>query len=140
MRGRALAACGLFAAACAGSRALEADRAYQAGVAQVERIAVDASKRPPSRVHVEAFGTLPDACTEIDRVRQRREGAGVDVTLTTRREARSCEAAPRPFQRSILLDVSGLPPGLYFVDVNGVRGTFQIFEDLGHPDRFERRY
>ena len=85
------------------------------------------------------YGQLPDTCTELDRSRQERLGSGIDVTLTTRRESGpSCAAEPRPFERRILLDVAGLPPGLYFVSVNGVQGSFQIFEDLDPRDGMDR--
>jgi inhibitor of cysteine peptidase len=132
-------ACAL-AAACAGSHGIEADRAYEAGLAPVERLEVRSSRRPPAMVRVEAIGVLPDACTEIDRVRQQRSAAGVTVTLTTRREARAgCAAEPVPFRRGVLLDVEGLPPGLYFVEVNGVRETFEVFGGLGVRDRYERQ-
>jgi inhibitor of cysteine peptidase len=138
-RGPALALAGLLALACAGTRQIEADRPYQAGIARVERILVRSSRKPPISVHVEAEGVLPDGCTEIHRVRQERSLSGVTVTLTTRRESSAvCAAEARSFRRSLRLDVSGLAPGLYFVEVNGIRDTFQIHEDLGAPDRFDR--
>lgn len=128
-----------LAFACAGTRAPEADRAFQAGLAPVERIEVQAFRERPVSVHVRVYGQLPDSCTELDRSRQERLGSGIDVTLTTRRESGpSCVAEPRPFQRQILLDVAGLPPGLYLVSVNGVRGSFQIFEDFGAPSGMDR--
>ena len=128
-----------FAIACAGTRALEADRAYQAELAAVERIDVKVFAERPVSVHVSVYGQLPDTCTELDRSRQERFGSGIDVTLTTRRESGpSCVAEPRPFHRQILLDVAGLPAGLYSVSVNGVRRSFQIFEDFGSPDGMDR--
>lgn len=124
---------------CAGTRAPQADRAYQAGLASVERIAVEVFSERPVSVYVSVYGQLPDGCTELDRSRQERLGSGIDVTLTTRRESGpSCAAEPRPFERRILVDVAGLPPGLYFVSVNGVRESFQIFEGLGFPRGTER--
>jgi hypothetical protein len=134
-----LACAGLLALACVGTREIEDDRPYQAGLASVERIDVRVSRELPTSVHVEAEGVLPDSCTEIHRVRQERHVSGVTVTLTTRRESGAvCAAQTQRFRRSILLDVGGLAPGLYFVEVNGVHGTFQIYEDLGAPDRYER--
>lgn len=131
MRGVGFAIAIVFAVACAGTRSLEADRAYQQGLAQVDRIQVTVLSKRPVAVNVSAYGRLPDTCTEIERSRQDRLGSGIDVTLTTRRESRAgCVAEPRPFERRILLDVVGLPAGLYFVSVNGVQESFQIFEDL----------
>jgi inhibitor of cysteine peptidase len=124
---------------CAGGRALEADRAYQAGLAPVERIDVQVFPERPVSVHVSVYGQLPDSCTELDRSRQQRLGSSIEVTLTTRRESvPDCSAEPRPYQRRILLDVVGLPAGLYFVDVNGVRESFQIFQDRSVPDPMDR--
>jgi inhibitor of cysteine peptidase len=120
-----------FAVACAGSRALEADRAYQLGLASVERIDVGVLMKRPASVHVNAFGTLPDSCTEIERSQQERFGSQISVMLSTRRESRaSCVAEARPFERRILLDVVGLPAGVYSVTVNGVQGSFHITKDL----------
>jgi inhibitor of cysteine peptidase len=120
-----------FAVACAGSRALEADRAYQLGLASVERIDVSVMMKRPASVHVNAFGTLPDSCTEIERSQQERFGSQINVMLSTRRESRAgCVAEARPFERRILLDVVGLPAGVYSVTVNGVQGSFHITKDL----------
>jgi inhibitor of cysteine peptidase len=120
-----------FEVACAGSRALEADRAYQLGLASVDRIDVRVLTNRPASAHVNVFGTLPDTCTEIERSHQERFGSGIEVSLSTRRESRAgCEATPRPFERRILLDVVDLPAGVYSVDVNGVQGSFQITPDL----------
>ena len=139
MRGVGPAIAIAFAFACAGMRDPEADRAYQAGLAPVDRIDVQVFRQRPVSVHVSVYGQLPDTCTVLDRSRQERLGSGIDVTLTTRRESGpSCAAEPRPFERRILLDIAGLPAGLYFVSVNGVRESFQIFEDLGDPNRPER--
>jgi hypothetical protein len=117
-------------AGCAGKSAMEQDRAYQLGLARVERIDIKVMRRPVS-VHVNVYGTLPDTCTEIEGTEQQRLGSGFDVTLATRRESRSgCVATPRPFERRISLDASNLSSGLYSVDVNGVKGDFQVLEDL----------
>jgi hypothetical protein len=137
MRGLALGL--LIALGCAGPRAIEEDRAYQAGLAKVDRISVREQRERPATVAITAYGELPDPCTTLDRVRQERRGSGVDVTLTTRRESgATCEATPKPFIKTIQLMVDSFAPGLYFVTVNGVQGSFQVFDDPGRPDRFER--
>jgi hypothetical protein len=124
-----LAACA--ALACAGTRGMKEDRAYQLGLARVERIDVKVMRRPVS-VHLNVYGTLPDSCTQIGGSEQQRLGSSFDVTLATRRESRSgCVAASRPFEKRILLiDASNLTSGVYSVNVNGVKGDFQILEDL----------
>jgi inhibitor of cysteine peptidase len=115
------------------------DRPYQLGLAAVERIEVEVFAEQPFSVYVSVYGQLPDGCTRLDRSRQDRFGSGIEVTLTTRREsARDCAADPRPFERRILLDVAGLPPGLYTVSVNGVQDTFHYYEGLNAPRRIDR--
>ena len=125
--------------ACAGNRAPEEDRAYQLGVAAVESIDVTVHRERPVSVDVTVSGQLPDACTLIYRTQQERSTTGILVTLTTRRESgANCAPEPRPFQRTFLLDIHGMPPGLYFVSVNGVSGTFQILAnaiDKNGPER-----
>jgi inhibitor of cysteine peptidase len=129
----------LVALGCAGLRGMEEDRAYQAGLAAVERIDVREQRGRPALVAVTAYGELPDACTTLDRVRQERRGSGIDLTLTTRRDSgASCAATPQPFIKTIQLMVDGFTPGIYFVTVNGVQGSFQVFDDPTAPDRFER--
>jgi hypothetical protein len=128
-----------LACACAGRSALERDRAYEAGVASVERLDVSARRERPVAVDVTIFGQLPDACTLIHRAQQEQLSTGVTVTLTTRRESgASCPPEPRAFQHTLSLDVHGLPPGLYFVSVNGVSSTFQIYADSLSPDPSQR--
>lgn len=124
--------------ACAGS-AIERDRAYEAGVAAVEKLDVTVHRERPVSVDVTVSGELPDACTLIHRAQQERQPSGVAVTLTTRRESgANCPPEPRAFQRTLTLDTHGLPPGLYFVSVNGVSSTFEIQADSVSPDPFER--
>ncbi len=135
MRGGGVAIAIAFAVACAGTRTLEADRAYQLGLASVDRIEVRVLSHRPASVHVNVYGQLPDTCTKIQGSQQKRLGSGIDVTLTTRRESRAgCVAEPRPFERRVLLDAAGLSAGIYSVSVNGEQGSFQILEDLDVRD------
>ena len=99
----------LIAVGCAGTRGMEEDRAYQLGLASVERIDVKVMRRPVT-VHLNVYGTLPDTCTEIEGSEQQRLGSGFDVTLATRRESRSgCVSTPRPFEKRILLEAWNMP-------------------------------
>jgi hypothetical protein len=126
-------------AACAGGRAYEMDRAYEAGVATVDRLDVSVHRERPVSVDVTVSGQLPDACTLIHRAQQDRQTTGITVTLTTRREAgANCPAERRFFQRTLALDVQGMPPGLYFLSVNGVSTTFQIYADRVAPNPGDR--
>lgn len=125
--------------ACAGKSAVDRDRAYEAGIAAVERLDVNLRRERPVAVDVMVTGRLPDACTLIHRAQQERRSTGITVTLTTRRESGArCPPEPRYFQHAVALDIHGLPPGLYFVSVNGVSSTFQIFADTLAPDPSQR--
>jgi len=121
------------ALACAGTHSPEADRAYQVGVAPVERVDAYAWNTIPASAQVVAYGKLPNTCMKLGRAHQQRLAGSIDVTLTTRYDfGPDCAEEPRPFEQRILLDVAGLPPGLYVVRVNGVVGTFQLFDDPTH--------
>jgi hypothetical protein len=136
---RALVLLLAVASACAGTRELEMDRAYEAGIASVERLDVNVRRGRPAGVDVDVFGQLPDACTLIHRAQQDRRSTGITVTLTTRRESGArCPPEPRAYQRIVALDIQGMPPGLYFVSVNGVSTTFQIFPDSLAPNAADR--
>jgi len=100
------------------------------GVARVEEIEILILESFPVQVHVVARGNLPDGCTTIDQVKQERHGDTFVVTIATVRPAdRACTEALVPFEEVIPLDVVGLEAGTYTVEVNGVRGTFELAVD-----------
>jgi inhibitor of cysteine peptidase len=115
--------------ACVGDAAREADRPFTGGVARVERVVVELVSTRPPRLRVDVEGTLPDPCTEIDRVDMRSLGARVEITLETRRPfGATCVPAPTPFTRSIPLMLEG-EHRLVVVDVNGVSGSVMLPPD-----------
>ena len=127
--------------ACGAARSREADRPYTGGLARVESLAAVSATSPRSVVRVVARGTLPDACTRLHGEERERRGHRLQITLTTRREAgATCVEAPRPFTRTLVIPVAELYPGLYTLDVNGVRETFevlphdQLHEELHHRE------
>jgi inhibitor of cysteine peptidase len=86
------------------------------------------STRPP-RLRVGVEGTLPDPCTEVDRIDTRRLASRVEITLETRRPfGATCAPAPTPFTRSIPLALEG-GYRLFVVDVNGVSGSVLLPPD-----------
>ncbi|MDY7042259.1 MAG: hypothetical protein SVX38_15490, partial [Chloroflexota bacterium] len=100
------------------------------GEAQVENIEILILESFPVQINVGATGNLPDGCTTIDQIVQRREGNDFLVTITTVRPADAmCTEALVPFEEVISLDVYGLPAGTYTVDVNGVTDTFSLDVD-----------
>ncbi|MBN1978594.1 MAG: hypothetical protein JW918_14445 [Anaerolineae bacterium] len=100
------------------------------GVASVETIDILILESFPVQINVVARGNLPDGCTTIDDVIQERDGNTFRVTITTVRPVGMvCTEALVPFEKVIALEVYGLPAGVYTVDVNGVRGTFELAVD-----------
>ena len=137
---RLLSALAALALGCAGHAAREADRAYTAGMAGVERVTVELVSVSPPRLRIDVSGHLPDACTEIEHVEERRMGSRIELRLPTRRPAGSdCDAEPTPFKRSIPLSVAA-GFDFYVVDVSGVVSTVWVRREPGAPDPGERRY
>jgi len=115
--------------ACAGDAAREADRAYTAGVARVERIEVVLVSTRPPRLRIAVEGFLPDACTELDPPWIRPLGARIEISLETRRPfGATCPPGELPFTRSIPVMLGG-EFRLYIVDVNGVNESVALPPD-----------
>ena len=91
----------------------------------------------PVQVSVTVSGDLPDGCTPIDQVNQRRDldtrTFWVEIT-TLRKAGAACTEALVPFGENISLDVYGLPAGTYAVDVNGVTASFTLDVDNVLPE------
>ena len=104
------------------------------GEAVVETIDILILESFPVQVNVVARGNLPDGCTEIDEIGQERSGKAFEVTIPTARPAdAACTQALEPFEKTISLDVHGLPAGSYGVDVNGATGAFELAVDNVMP-------
>jgi inhibitor of cysteine peptidase len=103
---------------------------FISGTAQVDSIDLLIMESFPVQINVVARGSLPDGCTTIDQIVQKRQGNTFKVTITTRRPAdKMCTEALVPFEESIALEVAGLPAGTYTVDVNGTTGSFTLDVD-----------
>jgi hypothetical protein len=132
------AALGALLGACAGDPTREADRPFTAGFAKVSRVDLALVSTRPPRLRIEVSGSLPDVCTEIDRIDTRRLGSRIEITLETRRPfGAGCPPAETPFNRSIPLM---LPEEFrhYVVDVNGVSGTV-LLPPASAPDPLDGR-
>jgi hypothetical protein len=126
---RIAAALGLLA--CAYDPAREADRAYTAGVAQVESVEIDLRSGSPPIAVARVAGTLPDACTELEPPWVRRSGEVFDVLLRTRRPfGADCPPEPVPFEQRVRLRLDP-GPGAWVVTVNGVSRGFAASSGLG---------
>jgi hypothetical protein len=101
-----------------------------ASLANVNDIKILLLESFPVQVHVVARGEHPDSCTKVDKVTTSREGDTFFVTITTSRPADAmCAQVMTPFEEVVALDVVGLKAGVYTVDVNGVRDTFELQTD-----------
>lgn len=96
------------------------------GLASVDEIEIVISESFPIQVEVIARGNLPDPCTEIYQITQKREGDTFFITIKTYRTPDPCIQIIVPFEVKIPLNVYGLPAGTYTVDVNGVQATFDL--------------
>lgn len=94
--------------------------------ATVEEIDIMILESFPVQVHLIASGYLPDPCTKIYQITQKREDYHFSVTITTYRSPGACIQIITPFEEIIPLEVYGLPAGTYTVEVNGVQGTFSL--------------
>ena len=66
-------------------------------------------------------GNLPDGCTEISGTSQSVSGTTISITVETQRPAdMMCTQALTPYSEQVVLDTSGLEPGRYTVEANGV--------------------
>ena len=99
------------------------------GLASVEEIEIEILESFPVRMNVIASGNLPDPCTEIYQVNQKREGNSFFITIKTYRSPGFCIQVIAHFEEIISLEVYGLPAGTYTVDVNGVQATFDLEVD-----------
>ncbi len=97
------------------------------GNATVDDIKIIILESFPVQVNVNVKGYLPDSCTKIDRVTKEKDGNTFLIRITTIRPADAiCTQVIVPFQEVITLDVYGLKAGIYTVNVNGVKGTFEL--------------
>ena len=108
----------------------EGEKALQFGWARVETVELLMLESFPVQINVVARGSLPDGCTKIHEIIKEREGNSFLVTIRTARPADAmCTQALVPFQEVISLDVVGLKAGKYTVEVNGVKGSFELSQD-----------
>jgi inhibitor of cysteine peptidase len=99
-------------------------------LANVNEIEIRLLESFPVRIHAVARGEHPDSCTKVDKVATRREGDTFFVTITSSRPADAmCAQVMTPFEEVVALDVVGLKAGVYTVDINGVRDTFELQMD-----------
>ncbi|MFQ5421493.1 MAG: NBR1-Ig-like domain-containing protein [Anaerolineae bacterium] len=97
----------------------------EATIGSVELVILETS---PVQINAIVRGTVPDACTKVERVAQQRQGNILALNVTTARlvDAR-CDGQTALFEEGIHLDISGLPAGSYTVRANGANSVSTIF-------------
>ena len=99
-------------------------------LANVNTIEIMLLESFPVQVNVGASGEHPDSCTKVDEITTRREGNTFVVTISAFRPADAmCAEVITPYEEVIALDVVGLKAGVYTVEVNGIRDTFELQTD-----------
>nr|QNO44751.1 hypothetical protein KLGCGMKP_00013 [Methanosarcinales archaeon ANME-2c ERB4] len=99
-------------------------------LANVNAIEIMLLESFPVQVNVGASGEHPDSCTKVDEITTRREGNTFVVTISAFRPADAmCAEVITPYEEVIALDVVGLKAGVYTVEVNGIRDTFELQTD-----------
>lgn len=99
--------------------------------APIQRIEIVVLESAPVQVRVVAHGYLPDGCTAIAGIEQRREGSAFHATVSTARPTGAlCTQQIIPFRETFPLEIGGLQAGSYTVDVNGQAGSFTLKDDV----------
>ena len=103
------------------------DPIRETGEAVVENISIQTLESYPVQVVAVLHGYLPDACVNIQEVRQVRESTTFRIRMTTQRRIDAlCTAVPVRFNESVQLEVAGLPAGDYDVRVNNLVMPFTL--------------
>lgn len=95
------------------------------GMLQVTAVDVRILESFPPQVHITARGVLPDPCTTVDSVTQRRDGSVITVTIITRPSATFCIQVLTPVDQNVALQ-GPFGSGTYVVRVNGLEREFSI--------------
>lgn len=97
--------------------------------ANVDNMSISTLESFPVQKNLTLTGNLADGCTYLNDPQIIRDGNNFYVQLTTRREGETCTQALVPYEKTISLDVVGLPAGVYNVFVNGAQTTFELDQD-----------
>ncbi len=103
---------------------------YSYGTAPVESIKIMPLESFPVQIQVVAEGYFSDGCPKIDKITTEREGNTFNIKISTKRPKDAiCTQAIVPFSKAIPLEIQGLKAGRYTVNVNGIKGSFELAVD-----------
>jgi inhibitor of cysteine peptidase len=84
----------------------------------------------PVQVNAAIRGSLPDGCTSIKEINPTRDGKAFNIQILTERSAEAvCTEALVPFEKTVSLEVYGLPAGTYTVKARDQTATFTLDVD-----------
>ncbi len=103
---------------------------YIYGNATIEDFEIKILKSAPVEGNITVRGYLPDVCTEIYKIDNKREKNVFYFTIRTiRPEDVTCENELYFFEKVIPFNAQKLSPGVYYVIVNGMNSSFEITLD-----------
>ncbi len=84
----------------------------------------------PIQVLLKVKGNFSDSCGVPGRISQRLEDNRFEIVINVSNDSQACFPALVPFEKTIPLEVYGLPAGVYEYTVNGEQsGTFELTAD-----------
>lgn len=121
-----------------GCRSDKGQAEYLYSEARVVSVDVELIATLPGGVNAIVEGTVPEACAELDQIRQEyiETSQTFVITLTTRRPVDTpCVQEETTFTATVPLAIERLPDGVYTVVANGVTATFRLDRDALAPIR-----
>ncbi|MHB0859029.1 MAG: hypothetical protein ACYC5M_15860 [Anaerolineae bacterium] len=96
----------------------------------VESISLNVVESLPTQVSVTVYGHMPDDCTRVGSITQAISGNRILITLAAEHMVSpDCGQEPVYYEQTVLVNVEGLAPGRYSVDVNGVAADLDLGVD-----------
>ena len=103
------------------------DQGSEFKLAQVESVTATVDPANPSGATVQIKGLLHDGATRVHEVQQQRLADGFVLTVITARPRRAVASlALIPFERSVTLDLTGMPKGPCRIVANGVAAEISV--------------
>lgn len=102
----------------------------ESGIVYLNSMTVNLLESFPVQVSVTLTGNLADGCTKLKEAESEREGQTFTILLTAQRPAgQMCTQALVPFEKTVVLDVYGLPAGDYTVVAGDLTEIFTLDMD-----------
>jgi hypothetical protein len=115
------------AASPAMTQAPPMDPRFSYKMADVESVTAHLVAGQSRQATVTISGLLNDGATSLHEIKQQRVQEGVFITvITSRPRDAMASLAIIPFERTVNVDLSGLPAGTAVITANGVRATLAL--------------